>query len=81
MPRRAPNFSKLLKLVHRSPHFDLISSEIVFTYFCAQAVSKKKIEGVKLLGLGGLEDILGGGGHVKKQNLWGGEGTLKKQKF
>ena len=37
------------------------------TYFCAQAVSKKKIEGVKLLGyrslarLGGLEDILGGG--------------------
>ena len=24
-PRRAPNFSKLWKLVHRSPHFDLIS--------------------------------------------------------
>ena len=47
------------------------------TYFCAQAVSKKKIEGVKLLGLrefgrlGGLEDILGGG-YVKKQNLWWG---------
>ena len=43
------------------------------TYFCAQAVnvSKKKIEGVKLLGIrefGGYSG--GGGGYVKKQNLW-----------
>ena len=30
--------------------------------------------------LGGLEDILGGGGgYVKKQNLWGG--VRKKQNF
>ena len=36
LPRRAPNFSKLWKLAHRSPHFDLIISEIVFSdYFCA----------------------------------------------
>ena len=34
------------------------------TYFCVQPFQKKKIEGVKgsLVRLGGLEDILGGGG-------------------
>ena len=71
LPRRAPNFS---------PHFDLISSEIVFSdlLLCAGRL-KKKIEDVKVIGLkgslaglGGLEDILGGGGVRKKQNLWGG---------
>ena len=54
------------------------------TYFCAQAVSKKKIEGVKLLGLrefgwarrfGGYS----GGIRKKKQNLWGG--YVKIQRF
>ena len=46
-------------------------------YFCAQAVSKKRIEGVKLLGLGssarlgGLEDILGGGVRKKTEILGG----------
>ena len=53
-------------------------------YFCAQAVSKKKIDGVAkgvwLYRLGSLEDILRGGGGTKKtQNLWGG--VRKKQKF
>ena len=56
------NFSKLCKLVHRSPHFDLISSEIVFCdLLLCTAVSKKKIEGVKL--------FFWGGGLRKKQNL------------
>ena len=47
------------------------------TYFCAQAVSKKKIEGVKLLGLRkfgqarGFGGYSGGGVYVKNQNLCG----------
>ena len=47
------------------------------SYFCAQAVPKKKIEGVKLLGLREFRWAKGfvgysGGGTLKKQNLWGG---------
>ena len=48
------------------------------TYFCAQAVSRKKIEGVKLFRLRefgparGFGGYSGGGVYVKKQNLWGG---------
>ena len=49
------------------------------TYFRAQPFQKKKIEGVKLLGLRefgqarGVGRYSGGGGYVKKQNLWGGD--------
>ena len=59
------NFSKLWKLIHRSPHFDLISLEIVFSdLLLCTAVSKKKIEGVKLF-------FWGGGGYVKNRTSWG----------
>ena len=58
------NFSKLCKLVHRSPHFDLISSEIVFCdLLLCTAVSKKKIGGVKL--------FFWGGGYVKNRTSGG----------
>ena len=42
------------------------------TYFCAQAVSKKKIEGVKLLGLREFGQARGFGGYS------GGGGVRKK---
>ena len=57
------------------------------TYFCAQAVSRKKIEGVKLFRLRefgparGFGGYSGGGVYVKKQNLWGGGIRKKPQKF
>ena len=37
LPPRAPNFSKLLKLVQHTPNFDPINSDIVFSdsFLCA----------------------------------------------